>query len=423
MKSSNRIPRKYRVWGLLFCGTALYFFANIQRVAIPGAVFNVLQADLKVSAPYITALGSSFMYIYAFCQLGIGLLVDRYGGGRVMAFGALLFCGGSIMFPLSHSLTMLYLSRVIVGLGASSLYLSLVREALRAFSKNFTVMLAVVILIGYAGGIVANAPLVACVSSIGWRGTMMLAAIFSTAFYLLFLLAKASLQMPEPRRISFSFRPFSKVLRNRHNRDVFLFTGINFGLYYVLQTVIGKKFLEDFCQMSSSRAALILSVMGFISAVSGLSLALLSRAFGNRRRIFLRVVGVSCVLVFFAITALVALQIRSSWIAALLCLVAATASTSSLAIPLLYETNEAEFAGVSVSLLNFGCYMAVAVLGNAVGWMMNLFQPTRQGDLLIYSPSSYMAVFGGMFLFSIVVVRCAFRLKETMGQRVSQKLE
>ena len=39
-----RLPaRKYRLYFLLLCGTGLYFFANLQRVAIPGTVFNLLQ--------------------------------------------------------------------------------------------------------------------------------------------------------------------------------------------------------------------------------------------------------------------------------------------------------------------------------------------------------------------------------------------
>ena len=43
----------------------LYFLANVQRVAIPGTVFNLLQERLQVSAPWITGLGSAFMYVYA----------------------------------------------------------------------------------------------------------------------------------------------------------------------------------------------------------------------------------------------------------------------------------------------------------------------------------------------------------------------
>ena len=62
---------------LILLGAFFYFFANFQRIAIPGAVFDLMQHELDVSAPYITAFGAIFMYIYAFNQLVIGVLVDR----------------------------------------------------------------------------------------------------------------------------------------------------------------------------------------------------------------------------------------------------------------------------------------------------------------------------------------------------------
>lgn len=415
----RKTPRKYRVWALLLCGTGLYFFANVQRVAIPGSVFNLLQQELGVSAPGITALGSSFMYVYAFCQLGIGLLVDRYGGHRVIAFGALLFCLGALLLPFADSLTMLYFSRALTGLGASSLYLSLVREVLRAFNRDFTVMLAVMILVGYAGGIAANAPLVYCVHLAGWRSVMLGAALLSLLFYLLFLLAKATLKMPPVRTQPFSLAPFLAVLRKRHNRRLFLFTGINFGLYYVLQTVLGKKFLEDFCGMSSNRAALILSLMGLISAVAGLSFAIVSKMLGNRRQVFLRLVGLTSVTIFALLVLCLALDFRSPGIALLLCLLAGTASTSSIAVPLLRETNDEACTGVAVSLLNFCCYLPVAVLGNAVGLLMDLYPPQRQGDALVYGTQSYLAVFGSMLLLAAVVAWNAFHLRETLGKNLA----
>lgn len=410
------IPASFRFWALLVCGTALYFFANIQRVAIPGSVFDCLQQELKVSAPCITALGSSFMYTYAFSQLAIGLLVDRYGGHRIIAFGAILFCAGSLLFPLVHSLPALYLTRALTGLGASAFYLSLVKETMRSFNKNFTIMLSVVIFIGYTGGIVANAPLVHYVALTSWRHVMLATAFSTLGFYLLYLLAYAGAAPYPVQPIPFSLAPMRTVMAKRHNRHTFLFCGINFGLYYVIQTVIGKKFLEDYCQFTNAQAAGVLSLTGMISAVSGLGLAVASRLSGNRRQIFVRFVGLSCLFVFVMLTVLLLLEVRTAWIAGLLCLLAFTASTSSIVVPLLRETNVVEYTGVSVSLLNFSCYITVAVLGNAVGLLMNLYKPEQHGAILLYGTPSYVAVFGTMLGLSGVVAWCAFQLRETRGE-------
>ena len=87
--------KKYYVHLLLIAlGIAFYFLSNVQRVAVPGPIFDTLQSELQLSAPYITSLGAAFMYVYAVTNLIAGVLIDRYGGIRVVAAGAIVFAIG-----------------------------------------------------------------------------------------------------------------------------------------------------------------------------------------------------------------------------------------------------------------------------------------------------------------------------------------
>ena len=43
---------------LIFLGSLFYFVANFQRIAIPGAIFDLLEQELSVGAPQITAFGA-----------------------------------------------------------------------------------------------------------------------------------------------------------------------------------------------------------------------------------------------------------------------------------------------------------------------------------------------------------------------------
>ncbi|MDD4099406.1 MAG: MFS transporter, partial [Lentisphaeria bacterium] len=198
--TDNTTPRSLALWTLLACGTGMYFFANMQRVAIPGAIFSQLQAEFQASASAVTGLGSSFMYIYAFNQLIIGMLIDRYGGIRVILYGGLVFCLGSLVFPLSHSLPMLYIGRVLTGFGASALYLSLIKEIMRCFDRNYPIMVSIMILFGYAGGIAANAPFVAVAAEIGYRSVLLVMAMLSLVLYFGFAGARLSLVLPAVKR-------------------------------------------------------------------------------------------------------------------------------------------------------------------------------------------------------------------------------
>ena len=117
-----------------------YFIANFQRIAIPGAVFDILEQELSVTAPYITAFGAIFMYIYAFNQLIIGVLVDRYGGLRVILAGAIILALGCILFPLTSNLPLMYFSRALIGFGSSTFYLSLIKELKNIFQIKTLVL-------------------------------------------------------------------------------------------------------------------------------------------------------------------------------------------------------------------------------------------------------------------------------------------
>ena len=55
---------RLRFLTVLCCGTALYFFANIQRVAVPGAVFDRLQRLYGCQAAGVAGLGAAFMFAY-----------------------------------------------------------------------------------------------------------------------------------------------------------------------------------------------------------------------------------------------------------------------------------------------------------------------------------------------------------------------
>ena len=127
---------KIWLWLIIAISVFLYFVANFQRLVIPGSVFDILEQEMSVTAPYIAAFGTIFMFVYAISQLIIGVLVDKYGGIRVMAVGAILLALGCIIFPLTSDLNLMYFSRALIGIGSGSFYLSLIREFKNIFSEN-----------------------------------------------------------------------------------------------------------------------------------------------------------------------------------------------------------------------------------------------------------------------------------------------
>ena len=397
---------------LIILGILFYFVANFQRIAVPGAIFDILEQELNVGAPQITAFGAIFMYIYAFTQLLNGVFVDRYGGYRVMLVGGIIMALGCLIFPLSSNLMVLYFSRALLGLGGSMFYLSLIKELGNLFSeKDFGVALSIMLFIGYAGGIAANAPFVVAMKYVSWRDILLIIAgvvIISVIVYLLLLF---KIQLKDINKsIKLRALPFRLVLHKKHNRNLYSFACCNFGISYVIQTVIGKKFLEDFCVMSSGKAATVLSIMAIVAAVFNIVNATVCKMCHNNRVKFLKVASIITFASLFVVCILIAFNIKSMLIPLIFCVLAGNASLSSLLVPVLHMTNTRMTSGTAVSLLNFGFFMVVGFLGTITGYVLNLFEPTRVGNTLVYNNNSYLLLFGIFFVLSIYEVYKAMKL-------------
>ncbi len=381
---------------LIALGMLFYFVANFQRIVVPGAVFDILEQELSVSAPYITAFGAIFMYIYAFTQLVNGVLVDRFGGLRVMLGGSLILALGCLLFPISSSLPLMYFSRALMGLGGSTFYLSLIEELRDCFSeKDFGIAISVMLCVGYAGGIAANAPFVFMMKLVNWREILIAVAGVVIVSMIVFALMLPKLKLPPVNHnVKMRTLPFQVVLHKEHNRNLFSFACCNFGISYVIQTVIGKKFLEDFCMMTSAKAAVILSIMAVVAAVFNIVIASLCQMCHNHRVLFLKIASGITFSSLLIICILIFLDIKSMFIPFIFCVLAGNASLSSLLIPVLHLTNRKMVSGTAVSILNFGFFMVVGLLGTATGFILHLFEPQRVGNTLVYSNNSYLLMFG-----------------------------
>ena len=397
---------------LISLGALFYFFANFQRIAIPGAIFDLLQQELAVSAPYITAFGAIFMYLYAVNQLIIGVLVDRYGGLRVMLTGGIILGIGALLFPISTNLPLMYFSRVLVGVGGSCFYLSLIRELRECFSdKNFGIAISVMLCIGYCGGIAANAPFVFMMKYMNWRTILVILALIILAGVLLFIILSPKVKYPEiNRNVKLRTLPFRLVLHKKHNRNLFSFACCNFGISYAIQAIIGKKFLEDFCGMPTAKAAVVLSIMAIIAAAFNIINASVCKMCHNHRVVFLKNASVITFLSLLTICTCLIFNIRTPLIAIIFCILAGNASLTSLLVPVLHLTNRKMVSGTAVSIMNFCFFTMVGLLGTAMGFLLNLFAPEKIGDVLVYSNKSYLAVFGLFFLISVFEMYKAMKL-------------
>ena len=240
-------------WVAFVAMLLIYSLAYFQRTGIPGTIFDELQHDFGLSASAVAALGSVFIYVYAGMQLVVGMAADRYGGRRTLLFGGTVMCAGAVIFPLAHSAAVLLASRALIGFGSSFVYLSIVKEVDTLFAvRHFPGLLGLVLLGSYAGNIAATLPFERAVHVFGWRDSLTVVAWLSLAAVVLAWAVLNQLKQLPVRSGSIPLRLLWDVLRIRRNRALLVCGMINFPVAFVIQAILGKKFLQDAVGLSSA---------------------------------------------------------------------------------------------------------------------------------------------------------------------------
>ena len=398
---------------------SIYFFSYFQRVAVPGTLFNQIQSDLHLTATGVTALGALFLYIYSGSQIFVGLTADRFGGGRVLVGGGLVMAIGSVLFPLAHTPGWLYAGRALTGLGASFMFLSLAKEVDTLFGhRHFPVLIGPVMFAGFCGGLAATAPLDWAATAWGWRPALLTVGLACGVCVGLTWLALRQLNHPVPVGVRFSLRPFFAVFRNRRSWPQLFCGTINFPVYFIIQSTIGKKLLEDVAGMTSAAAARCVFVMMGVSAGLSLVGGSLLPLTGHRRRPFL--IGAPALLL--AGLVVIGFNVRHGapgWVLLVgYVLLAASNGCVPAGTSTFKELNARDAVAVSVGVINSVAYLGVAVLANCSGMVLDRFRLqailTPRG--LVYPPAAYAALIvalAGLAAASLVV---SCWIPETRGQ-------
>jgi predicted MFS family arabinose efflux permease len=401
----------------------IYGLAYFQRTGIPGTIFDQLQHDFGLSASAVTALGSVFVYVYAGMQLVVGIAADSYGGRRTLLFGSAIMCLGAVMFPCAHGPTMLFFSRVLIGFGSSFVYLSIVKEVDTLFAtRHFAGLLGLVLLASYAGNIAATLPFERAVHGFGWRATLIAVAGMSLVAVVVAWGVLRRLPVVSADHERLPLKLLWDVLRNRRSRGLLVCGMINFPISFVIQGILGKKFLEDTVGLSSAHAAVFLLVMASVCGVAVACGGPVLRLTGQRRKPVI-LFAVSMILLSTVWMLIAALLDAPSWtflVSYVLLALSLMGSPASLAT--MKEINRPDAVAVTISVLNTAVYLGVGLVGNLSGAVLDAFAAHAEvvGTRMVYPPNAYATLFAcltGLALLSTLVT--IFQIPETRGHTVT----
>jgi MFS family permease len=102
----------------VFLLATVLFINYIDRGTV-ATVAHSLQLDLKVDDAHMGKLFSAFFWTYALTQIPVGWLAERYGAGKVLTVGLLIWASATILMGFAHSFSVFLGLRLMLGLGES----------------------------------------------------------------------------------------------------------------------------------------------------------------------------------------------------------------------------------------------------------------------------------------------------------------
>ncbi len=399
----------------------LYGYGNFLRTGIPGTIYNQLLNEARLDAVQISFISIACIWVYSLSQIFVGFLVDKFGGVRVLLCGGLLLVSGAMLFPCAHTPTLMYLGQVMVGLGSGTIFLSALKEADHRFAhRHHATVLGVLYFSTYFGGILATLPFAWGCHHFSWRLILLIIALFAVAVYASLVRAAHRQELPSPRPGKFSLRPLTKILLNRNSWLAAVACDITFASYFVIQTIFGMKFLQDFCGLSSLAASSAILLLTVVCTLGVLCCGGICRIFDNRRRPPI-ILGV-CANFFAMMLMLVAVGLHApAWpfVLGYVCCAIANSLCSPLCMLLMQELNSDEVEALAPGFNNMFAFLLASGLTFLLGICLAAF-PHHVGaeGRNVFAPEAYATVFAMLACLAAVSLVVACKIPETHGENV-----
>ncbi|NMP20887.1 MFS transporter [Sulfobacillus harzensis] len=221
--------RRWQAILILLVLALTYGLIFMERTA-PGLVTPELMRQFHLTPGILSLMTIGQYLVYAVLQIPVALGARRFRAEHLLVVGTVFDGMGTVMFGLSHSFSMVVVSRVLVGLGDALIWLNIVAVLARWFSFGiFGRVLGITGMSGNVGALVATIPLAVWVEASGWR------APFAVMGWTLIALAAASfvifwrLRPMHPEvRVPQERAPWDQVFRQR--RELWAVALGHFGL-------------------------------------------------------------------------------------------------------------------------------------------------------------------------------------------------
>ena len=370
-----------------------YFFRNVNAI-----IEADLVGDLGFSAASLGLLTSVYFISFAFFQLPLGLLLDRFGPRRTESVLLIFAALGALIFSMAESLSGLILGRLLIGFGVSACLMASFKAYVLWFPPDrLPLMNGLQMVAGGLGAMSATVPLRNALEFTDWRGVFLILSgltLFSALVLWLVYPEKEGSTGPVPMKKQLV--GLKTVLTSRPFLAIAPLVMFSQSAQMAIQGLWAKPWLRDVAGLDEAECANHLMWMMAAMMAGFFLLGLLSERLYHARKISPVIVGISAMAVFIVLQLLMAL----GWSAQPMLLMTAFsffATAGILPYTGLSQIFPKALSGRVSTSLNLPVFLGAFAVQWGLGEIISLWPTDGKG----YAPESYGAAFGSLALLQL----------------------
>lgn len=381
-------------------------FANLFLRSSFGVVAPELERELAFSPAEISAIASALFFAYALMQIPMGMLLDRFGGRRVVSTMLVFAAAGGALFAAGTSAETFTLARILMGVGTAGAFTGAFYVLANWLpSDRFVVQTGTLNSFAAVGNLAATAPLAALIALIGWRQSYwLIAACTALLAIMLALVVRDTPPGQAPRghkKESFSevVAGVREAIRQPGMRRLVL-AGLPMSISGVIAGVWGAPYLKHVHGLDNMQRGGVLLLMAAGGILGHYSFGRVARHFNTLKWPILA--GGAIVL---AVTLLLALLPSPAlWFVTVLFVVMNICSaTPTVVMALGRSLVPAHLMGRGVAVANMGIITAIAGAQLIFGWVVGSF-PAADGVPPEVAYRAAFAVQGALALAGLLIL-------------------
>lgn len=425
---------RYR-WLIFWIMAISYVFVYFHRLC-PAVVAVDLQEAFQASAGSMGLLASAYFYPYAVMQFPAGLLSDSLGPRKIVTCFLMIAGAGSLAFGLAPNLEVAVVSRVLVGLGVSIIFVSSVKILSQWFrAREIAFMTALLVAMGGVGTLTAATPLALMTEWVGWRTSF---GIVGVATFVLALLVWSfvrnrpeELHWPPLAEIDHTAAGTStapvmipvwegavRVVTERHFWPMAVWFFFIAGIFFGFGGLWSGPYFMHVYGMSRAETGNILAMAAVGLIVGGPLASILSEKLFHSRKKPLMFASALLVGMLLLLSAFPVGLSRVTLYALMFIFAICGAAGVVIGITTAQELFPVEIAGTSVGAVNLFPFLGGAIFQPMLGWILDAYGKNAAGA---YPVEAYQTVLVALVAAAVLSLGSASLMKETFPRATGRR--